>query len=69
MIFYLFWIDFFIKDKLFGIGLLTFKFEELVRSFFCIYWNDGELLIDLLWFRIVTTAPYMWFYKDPNEPK
>jgi len=53
----LFWVDFWLKDRLFGIGLFTVKQEELHRSLFSIYWNDGETLIDLLWFRIYSDFP------------
>ena len=58
MTFNIFWIDVWIKDKLFGIGFLTIKQEELHRSLSSIYWNDGELLIDLFWIRILTTVPF-----------
>lgn len=51
----LFWINLFFAEKLFGFGLLTIKGENRIRSLFSLYWNDGELLVDLLWFRIVTT--------------
>jgi hypothetical protein len=59
MIFDLFWIDFFFKDKLFGFGIFTIKRNEIIRSFLSICSNDGELLIDLLWFRIYTNFPFL----------
>ena len=66
MTFDLFWIDFFIKDRLFGFGIFTIKRDETIRSFLSIYSNDGELLMDLLWFRIYTNFPfwYWWLHKD-----
>ena len=51
----LFWINLFFKDSLFGLGLFTIRKEDIIRSLFSFYWNDGELLIDLLWFRVVST--------------
>jgi len=54
MSFNLFWLDFWLQDRLFGFGFFTFEGEELHRSLFSIYWNNGELMIDLLWFRILT---------------
>jgi hypothetical protein len=63
----IFWIDCWLQDKLFGLGLLTIKREELIRSLFSIYWNDGELLIDLFWFRILTTFPSCWFIKPDRQ--
>ena len=66
MIFNLFWIDFYIKDNLFGLGILTVKTDENIKSLLAFYWNDGELLIDLLWFRVYSKHPFFfwWFYKD-----
>ena len=56
----LFWIDFFLKERLFGFGILSIKNDDWFnRSLLSIYWNDGELLIDLLYFRVVTT---FWFW-------
>lgn len=62
----LFWIDFWLQDRLFGFGLFSIKREETMRSLFSIYWNEGELLIDLFWFRIYTKHPFWfwWFYKE-----
>ena len=60
----LFWLDFWFQDGLFGLGACTVKREGYIRSLFSIYWNDGELLVDLLWFRIVTTFPLLWFIKE-----
>ena len=48
------WFDFYWPEKLFGFGVFTIKRENLHRSLFSIYWNDGDLLIDLGWFRILT---------------
>ena len=62
----LLWVDFYIKDNLFGIGILTAKNDENIKSLLSFYWNDGELLIDLFWFRIYSKYPFFfwWFYKD-----
>ena len=51
MTFRLFWIDIFVKERLFGFGFFTLG-EEFIRSFLSVYWNDRELLIDLFWIRI-----------------
>lgn len=64
MTFDLMWIDFWFADKLFGVGLFSIKREELHRSFFSCYWNDGELLVDLFWFRIFTAVPFWKRYLD-----
>lgn len=63
----LLWIDFFLRDRLFGFGIVSVKGKDIHRSLFAIYWNDGELLIDLCWFRIFATFP-LWWLKD-NERK
>ena len=60
MIFDLLWFDIWIKDRLFGFGIFSIKQPDIHRSLFSIYWNDGELLIDLFWFHVLTAAP---FYK------
>ncbi|MEE9302679.1 MAG: hypothetical protein V3U84_02730 [Thiotrichaceae bacterium] len=52
------WIDFWWVDYLFGFGLLTINTGERSRSLLSIYWNDGELLIDLLWLRVYTGFPF-----------
>ena len=63
MTFDLFWVDFFLSERLFGFGLLSIKNgEDIHRSFLAIYWNDREIMIDFLWFRIVTTTCLL-FYK------
>lgn len=59
MNFSLFWIDFWLSDRLFGFGLFEIQTEgssgeRVFRNLFSIYWNDRELMIDLFWFRIVT---------------
>ena len=63
MTFNLFGIDFYLLDKLFGFWGVTFKDveKEIHRSLFALYWNDGNLLIDLFWFHIVDTYPKYWF--------
>lgn len=60
MAFDLFWMDFWIRDKLFGFGILSLKKEDFHKSLLAIYWDDGEILIDLFWFsfRIFTTYPF-----------
>lgn len=58
MTFYLFWADFWFWDNLFGFGILSVKREDFYRSLFAIYYNDGELLIDLFWFRIITVYSF-----------
>lgn len=50
----LFWIDFWFRDNLFGLGILSIKREDFHKSLFAIYYNDGELLVDLFWLRIIT---------------
>ena len=64
--FVLFWIDFFITDNLYGFGFLSFKDVNYHKSFLAFYWNEGELLIDLLWIHIYKKHPFWfwWFYKD-----
>lgn len=53
MKFSLLWIDLFLKDNLVGFGFCSSKnYDGFHRSLLAIYWNDGELLIDLLWFRV-----------------
>lgn len=55
MQFTLFWIDFFLKDKLLGFGLCSIKnYEGIHRNLLSIYWNDGDLLIDFFWFRVLS---------------
>ena len=46
------WVDFWPQDKLFGFGLLSFKTENLFRNFLSVYYNDGEIIIDIFWVRI-----------------
>ena len=62
MTFDLFGIDFYRKDEFFGFWLGAIKNidKEMHRSLFGIYWNDGNLLIDLFWFHIVDTYPIDW---------
>ncbi len=63
MSFNLFWLDFYLQEKLFGFGILNFKnSEDINRNLFSIYWNDRELLIDLFWIRILTT--YVWWFDE-----
>ena len=58
----LLWVDIWFRDRLFGFGFITIKGEEFIRSLFSIYWNDGELLVDLFWFRVLTTVPFWRSY-------
>ena len=52
--FALLWIDFFLKEKLFGFGIGGVeKHNGFDKSLFSIYWNNGALLIDFFWFRIL----------------
>lgn len=67
MTFDLFWIDFFIKERLFGFGIFSIKGEEIHRSFVAVYWNDGELLVDLFWFRIFSAFPFWRLYDDEKD--
>lgn len=66
MKFNLFWIDFYIHDRLFGFGLCSFETENWSRNLFSIYWNDRELLIDLFWIRILTHTVLIG-YNDPDQ--
>ncbi len=52
------WLDFYWADKLFGFGIGSIVLEAWARSLLSIYWNDGELLIDVLWFRVLTAYPF-----------
>lgn len=58
MTFDLFWMDFWFRDNLFGFGILSLKKEDFHKSLLAIYYNDGELLIDLFWFRIITAYSF-----------
>lgn len=64
MTFQLFGFDFYLQDKLFGFWLFGIHNQEEPRNLFCIYWNDGELLIDLFWVRILSIFPSIYFTKD-----
>lgn len=46
--------DFWWSDRLFGFWFGCIKGEELHRSLFCIYYNDGEWVIELFWCRLFT---------------
>jgi len=35
--------------------------EPIMRNLLCIYWSDGELFVELLFFRIIETYPADWF--------
>lgn len=53
MMFSLFGFDFFREDCLYGIWIGGYKnYEDINRHLFMIYWNNGELLIDMCWIRI-----------------
>ena len=69
MTFDLMWVDFWLKERLFGVGIFTVKKEEMHRSLFSVYWNDGELLVDFLWFRIITTVLFWQRYLDTTTMK
>ena len=58
----LFWVDLFAYDKLFGFGLGTVKTDKSHRSLLSVYYNDGEVLLDMLWFNIYQNHPF-WFWK------
>ncbi len=58
MTFNLLSVDFFWSDRLFGFSLASVHTENNGRGLFIIYWNDGDLLIDLLWFRVYTGFPF-----------
>ncbi len=55
MTFDLFGIDIYWSDRLFGFWFCSFKNsdQEIHRSLFTIYWNNGELLIDLFWIHLL----------------
>lgn len=50
MTFSIFGIDFYLKYKLFGFWLLSFKSEN-PRSLFGIYWSNGTLIFNFFWFN------------------
>lgn len=52
MTFQLFGIDWYWQEKFFGFWIGGLKDTEYHRNLFCIYWSDGEILIDLFWIRI-----------------
>jgi hypothetical protein len=53
MQFTLLWIDLFLKDNNIGFALCSLRnYDDFHRSLFAVYWNDGELLIDLFWFWV-----------------
>lgn len=56
MHFTLAFIDFFIPEQVFGFGILGVDScdDFIHRYLFSIYWNDGEISIDLFWFKIFT---------------
>ena len=55
MTFQIFGFDFIPIDRLYGVWLGEIRCwkSEKIRNLFSIYYNDGELLIDLLWFRVI----------------
>jgi hypothetical protein len=55
MTFSLLWFCFSISNNLFGIGIGTVQMwtTDTVRSLLTVYWNDGELLVDLFWIRVI----------------
>lgn len=54
MTFDLFWIDIFFEERLFGFGVFSLKRDNVPYNLLAIYWNDGELFIDLFWLRLPT---------------
>jgi len=62
MTFTMLWIDFYLLDRLFGFGLCCIKIETpsdtIHRNLFCVYWSDGEFIIDLFFIRILTAYPF-----------
>ena len=48
MTFTLFGTDFYWKYKLFGFWIGRLRNEEFNRSLFCVYWNNGELILEIL---------------------
>ena len=56
MTFDLFWVEGFIVDKIFGVGLFTLKRypegEPKHRSLLSVYWNNGVWIVDVLYFRV-----------------
>ena len=71
MNFKLFWIDFWLDDRLMGFGFFTVEVTvedgfESQRSLFEIYYSDGEIFIDFFWFHIYVAVPFWfwWFHKE-----
>ena len=62
MTFTLFGFDFYWIDRLFGFWFCSVKIETesntIHKNLFRIYWSDGEFIIDLFWFRILTAYPF-----------
>ena len=57
MQFSLFGVDLFPKDNLYGVWVGGYKnYDDVNRHLFMIYWNDGELLVEVGWMRLFTTA-------------
>ena len=53
MEFTLFGFDFLPSDDMYGFWICGIKdFEEYHRSFFCIYYNAGDWILELCYFRI-----------------
>jgi len=57
------WIDFYLKDRLFGFGFLSITNELKFKSLFAVYWNDRQLLVDLFWIRVIKHR-ILWGYKN-----
>ncbi len=53
MVFTLFWIDFFVKERLFGFGIMSFCGEECSNSLFSIYYAKKSLSLQLFYFKIL----------------
>jgi len=60
------WIDFYWADRLFGLGIGSIVTENWIRNLLSAYWNDGELLVDVLWFRVYTGFPYIKFFNSED---
>ena len=50
----LFGIDFYLEDGIYGFWIGGLKTEDWHRALFTIYYDGGELFIDLFWIRILT---------------
>jgi len=58
-------IHFYPQKNQHGILFLSFDYhkDKSSREFFSLYWENGNLLIDLFWFHIVDIYPRYWLDK------